>query len=342
MSTAYFKACPEDFVVDEIPLYPAQGSGPHTFVRVEKRMRTTEEVAGDLARAAGVSRREVGYAGRKDLVSIARQWFSIPDLDPELASAFEIPGVRVLEAIRHQNKLRTGHLQANRFAIWVRGLTPELIVTAQDQIDALVAHGFANRFGAQRFGRAGENAKRGLEILLGAARPRDRRRSRFFISALQAQVFNRVLDTRPLSLDRFEVGDIAVKHESGGLFCVEDVAVDNERARNFEISATGPIFGKKVARPLGVPAEREKQILEECGVPDHENLSPPRGVSLRGARRSLRARATDFEHRVEGDAMKLEFTLPSGSYATVLLEQLYGPLRDGLPENLGSGPGESA
>jgi tRNA(Glu) U13 pseudouridine synthase TruD len=54
----------------------------------------------------------------------------------------------------------------------------------------------------------------------------------------------------------------------------------------------------------------------------------------------LRARATDFEHRVEGDAMKLEFTLPSGSYATVLLEQLYGPLRDGLPENLGPGPGE--
>lgn len=329
MALPYFKACPEDFVVDEIPLYPAQGSGPHTFVRVEKRLRTTEEVAGDLARAAGVRRREIGYAGTKDRVAIARQWFSIPDLDPERAGEFELSGARVLEAVRHQNKLRTGHLRANRFAIWVRGLTPEQIEAAHDQIELLAAKGFPNRFGAQRFGRDGDNAKRGLEILLGAAPAKDRRRSRFLVSALQALVFNRVLDSRRLPLDRFEVGEIAVKHESGGLFCVEDVARENERARSFEISPTGPIFGRKVAQPLGAPAEREREIFAACGIPDRENLNPPRGISLRGARRTLRVRATDFARSVVDDAIKLEFTLPSGSYATVLLEEVFGPLRHG-------------
>ncbi|HKJ24179.1 MAG TPA: tRNA pseudouridine(13) synthase TruD, partial [Myxococcota bacterium] len=43
---------PEDFVVEEIPAYAPSGSGGHTFVRVEKRGRTTERVARDLARAA--------------------------------------------------------------------------------------------------------------------------------------------------------------------------------------------------------------------------------------------------------------------------------------------------
>ena len=63
----------------------------------------------------------------------------------------------------------------------------------------------------------------------------------------------------------------------------------------------------------------ERVLLEECGVPDYESLKPPRGISLRGARRSLRVRAGDIVHQAHGDAMKLEFTLPSGSYATVLL-----------------------
>ena len=72
---------PEDFRVDEIPLYAPSGEGGHTFVRVEKRLRTTEEVARELARAAGVRAAEIGYAGRKDRVAVTTQWFSVPGLD---------------------------------------------------------------------------------------------------------------------------------------------------------------------------------------------------------------------------------------------------------------------
>ncbi len=334
-SSPYFKACPEDFVVDEIPLYPAQGSGPHTFLRIEKRMRTTEEVAGDLARITGTKRREIGYAGRKDRVALSRQWFSVPGLDPEQAGRLELAGARVLDAVRHQNKLRTGHLRANRFEIWVRGLTGEQIEAALEKARVLGEQGFPNRFGTQRFGRDGENAKRGLEILRGGVATRDRRRARFLVSALQSQVFNRVLAARTLPLDQFEVGDLAMKHDSGGVFHVEDVAVDNERARAFEISPSGPIFGKKVAEPLGVPAERERAILEACGVPELKNLAAPRGVPLRGARRALRVRPGGLECSASHDAAKLEFTLPSGSYATVLLEEVFGPLCAGVGENRG-------
>ena len=125
------RVCPEDFVVDELPLYPCSGEGEHTFVRVEKRLRTTEQVARMLAREAGVRPRDVGYAGRKDRNAVTRQWLSVPGLEPDQALRLELPGVRVLEASRHGNKLRTGHLAGNVFAIRVRGVSTALAEQAE-------------------------------------------------------------------------------------------------------------------------------------------------------------------------------------------------------------------
>ena len=82
---------PEDFRVDEVALYPPSGQGGHTFVRIEKRLRATDEVARELARAAGVKPGDVGYAGRKDRMSVSTQWFSVPGLAPEAAAALELP-----------------------------------------------------------------------------------------------------------------------------------------------------------------------------------------------------------------------------------------------------------
>ncbi|MCP5044170.1 MAG: tRNA pseudouridine(13) synthase TruD, partial [bacterium] len=152
MSGTSFKCCPEDFVVDEIPLYAPSGEGGHTFLRVEKRLRTTDQVVAELARVVGVSRRDIGYAGKKDRVGVTRQWFSIPDLDPERACELELSDARVLEAMRHRNKLRTGHLRANRFEIRVRDLRSDEIVAAQSALDRIASEGFPNRFGSQRFG----------------------------------------------------------------------------------------------------------------------------------------------------------------------------------------------
>jgi len=82
---ARIRTAPEDFRVEELPLYPPSGEGAHTFVQIEKRLVTTEEVASALARFAGVRARDVGYAGRKDRIAVASQWFSVPQLDPRKA-----------------------------------------------------------------------------------------------------------------------------------------------------------------------------------------------------------------------------------------------------------------
>jgi tRNA pseudouridine13 synthase len=323
-------AVPEDFRVEELPLYRPLGTGEHTFVRVEKRLVTTEDVARALANAAGVAPREVGYAGRKDRRAVAQQWLSVPRLDPAAALALELPGVRVLEALRHAHKLRTGQLAGNRFDLRVREVPEAAAARAPEAVAELARRGFPNRFGPQRFGRDGRNAERGRSLLRGEWRARDRRAARFLLSALQSQVFNEVLAARPLPLDRLETGDVAVVHASGGVFLVEDAEREQPRADVFEISPTGPIFGGRMPRAEGAPGERERAAFEAWGVVD--GVRPPPGVRLRGARRALRVRPSDVSVRREGDGLRLGFALPAGSYATVFVDVLLaaidaGPVR---------------
>jgi tRNA pseudouridine13 synthase len=312
---------PEDFRVEEIPLYPASGEGGHTFLRIEKTGRTTEDVARDLARAAGVAPREVGYAGRKDRVAIATQWFSVPALEGEAALRLELPGVRVLEAARHPHRLRTGQLRANRFDAFVRDAGGLEESQARARLERMVRRGLPNRFGAQRFGRDGQNARRGAEILRSGRAPRDRRAARFLLSALQAQVFNEVLAARGDEIDRLETGDVAVVHRSGGLFRVDDPAREAPRADRFEISPTGPIFGSRMPEPGGAVAERERSVLAAHGVAAGRTR-PVRGVTLRGARRALRVRPEEAALECGGGGLRVRFVLPAGSYASVLLEEL--------------------
>jgi tRNA pseudouridine13 synthase len=321
---ARLRSVPEDFRVEEIPLYHPTGAGDHTFVNVEKRLRTTEDVARALARIAGARARDVGYAGRKDRVAVATQWFSVPGLDPARARDIDLPGVKVLEAVRHPHKLRTGQLRGNRFHIVVRDLDDPACASAVRRLERLCRLGMPNRFGVQRFGRGGENVERAQRLLRGEGAPADRRAQRFLLSALQAAVFNAVLAARETPLDALEQGEIAMVHASGGCFVVEDLAREAPRAAAFEISATGPIFGTRVLEPRGEAAVRERAANERLGVIPG-NLKLPRGIRLRGARRPLRVRPEEARAEPIGGGLELRFSLPPGSYATVLLEELLAP-----------------
>ncbi len=319
------RARPEDFRVDEELAYAPSGEGGHTYVRVEKRLLETEQVARLLAKAAGVRASEVGYAGRKDRRAVATQWLSVPDLAPADALALEADGLRVLEAIPHAHKLRVGRVRANRFDVWIRGVDAERRSAMAAATERLRARGLPNRFGSQRFGRGGRNVERALALARGEFRERDRRKARFLFSALQAHVFNAVLDARERSIDEVEVGDVAQVVASGGLFVVEDLEREQPRAAAFEISATGPIFGPKAKAPASPVAEREHAVLVALGL---DGVSPPPGVRARGDRRAIRVPVPDLAADAEGDDVRLRFTLPSGSYATVLVEHLVGAFQE--------------
>src|SRR5262245_64373198 len=112
------RATPDDFVVDELAAYPPAGTGDHVFVRIEKRELTTPQAIAALAGALAIDRRDIGAAGMKDRRAVTRQWLSLPPpVTPERAAAVAVPGLAVLEAVRHPHKLRTGHLRGNQFRL---------------------------------------------------------------------------------------------------------------------------------------------------------------------------------------------------------------------------------
>jgi tRNA pseudouridine13 synthase len=318
------KASPEDFRVDELPAYLPSGAGPHLYLQVEKRDRTTREVVRLLARALGVGERDAGYAGLKDRAAVTTQWLSFPVAsDPDPAS-LAAEGLRVLSASRHQNKLRPGHARGNAFTLVVRGGD---LARARACAAALAQGGLPNFFGPQRFGKDGANAALGRALLAPDPSPearrvaRDRFLKRFALSALQSELFNRWLAER-MADGLFATalpGDVLKKLDSGGLFLCEDPAVDGPRVATFEVSPAGPMFGHKLKPAAGEPAAREARLLEAAGLtlPDFERG----GGEAEGTRRAARLRVLPVLAEA-ADGYRVTFELPRGSYATVVMREL--------------------
>ncbi|MEO6954626.1 MAG: tRNA pseudouridine(13) synthase TruD [Polyangia bacterium] len=333
------KTTPEDFIVEEQPAYLPSGEGTHTFVFVEKRGLTTEELIHALCKTTGVPRETVGAAGMKDRQAVSRQWLSLPDVDPVAASALRGEKWHVLSAARHGNKLRTGHLRGNRFILTLRGLRcppDEAVVRATAILDALRGTGLPNFFGAQRFGARGDNAPRGRALVKGEALPRSSERigrgeKRLLVSAFQSELFNAYLDARlgDRLLRALVPGDVLRKRDSGGLFSptTAEEADASQRLSDGALDVTGPMFGSAMRSPTtGSPSfAREEAVLTAAGVTAEDfGRMGPLGE---GTRRPLTVPIEDVELAVgtEPATLRLAFSLPSGAYATVLVEELTRP-----------------
>ncbi len=312
-----------DFEVEERPAYAPSGSGTHLFVWVEKTDLTTPEAVKRLAAHLGVDPRAAGFAGLKDRRAITRQWISFEGAKPEHAAGVELPGLRVLEAHLHGSKLRTGHLRGNVFRLRVRGCPADRMDDVRRVFDRLVAEGVPNYFGEQRFGREGDNAARARAWIVGGGRPpRAPFERKLLVSALQAELFNRRVAARVAGegLGRIHPGELVRKEDTGGLFVVEDVAEAQERADRWALSPTGPMFGPKMRWPEDVAKEMESALLREAGI-DEAALARI-GRAGEGTRRPVRFQLGAPQLREADDGFEVEFALPAGSYATVVLREI--------------------
>lgn len=331
---ADFRATAEDFEVEEIAAYPAMGTGEHAFAFIEKRGLTTKDAVRALCERVGADPDAAGWAGLKDRHAVTRQWISIFGASPDALLHADLEGVRVLESTLHPQKLRTGHLRANRFRIRLRRFERARIEELRRLLSELERHGLPNYYGEQRFGRDGNNAERALRWVRGEARaPRAGFQRKLQMSALQSQIFNRCVAERVQSstLGKVYPGDLVKKHESGGLFVAPDVEVTQARADAWEISPTGPIFGAKMRWPEGDARQREEALLQESGL-TLDRLAKWKRVAP-GTRRFVRVPVANLELTVSDNTVQLDFTLPAGSYATILVREVLK--RDAQPSKTG-------
>jgi tRNA pseudouridine13 synthase len=234
-------------------------------------------------------------------------------------------GIRVLEAARHGNKLRTGHLKGNRFTLRVTGLDDldEALRRTAPIADALTRDGVPNYYGEQRFGRDGDNFARGAAWLRGESpAPREHFQRKLLASSVQSELFNRCLAERVRTgkLGEYLDGDLLKKEDSGGLFTTEDAADAALRVRDWAVSPTGPMVGPKMRWPERAALAAELAALEAEGF-SLASLAAF-GRDGEGTRRVLRVRPTEIHvSSPESGTVDLSFTLPSGAYATVILRE---------------------
>lgn len=292
-ASGQLKCAPEDFVVDELPAVVPAGEGEHLFLQIRKRGLTTGHVASLIAGAARVPPEDVSYAGTKDRVAVATQWFSVrlPGRD-DLAVEFD--AVTELDRARHTHKLRRGQLEGNAFQIRLRS-----IQGSASAIDArlrqLATSGFPNYFGPQRFGR--DNWDQALEWL---AMPRQRRsrinrgKRALHMSTLRSGIFNAVLAAR-------------VSDGTWGETIAGDVVVGG--------MPTGPLWGRGRTATEGRAGEIEAGALRDYA----EILEQLEFLGLKQDRRALRVLPVDLTWRFDADDLYLEFVLPPGAYAVVAI-----------------------
>ncbi|MBL1280048.1 MAG: tRNA pseudouridine(13) synthase TruD [Fluviicola sp.] len=337
----HFRQSPRDFVVEELPLYEFSGEGEHLVLFVRKKNMSTLELVGAIARYLNIKNRDIGYAGLKDKHAMTKQYISLHKKYEADLENFNHENVKIISKTYHNNKIRIGHLKGNRFYIKLKKVNPTSAQKIDEALKNLKSQGMPNFFGYQRFGNDGDNHILGEQIAKGEKKERNPKIKKLLINSYQSHLFNLWLSRRLeinklvnnfeakdleelLNLPNHEIekmkaqkhyfklisGDIMEHYPYGRLFNFEGDENDFDRFNNKDISVTGLLCGSKVKTACDNARSIEKDFDDE--------------INADGARRY----AWVFPEKVEGRFNQVEaqyelnFSLPKGSYATVLIEEL--------------------
>lgn len=303
-ASATLKLLNEDFIVTELPLQLPCGEGEHLWLDVEKNGANTAFVAQQLAEAAGVEERDVGFAGLKDRYAITRQWFSITLAnsktkgEPLDLTQLQHPEFKVLSQSRHLKKLRRGDLLGNRFRIVLREVRGER-AAIEANLKRVASQGVPNYFGAQRFGHDGGNVEQGRAMLAREIRVRHPKKKGIYLSAVRSFVFNEVLALR-------------IQQGLWGQALPGDVMDEAGQP-------TGPLWGRG-----RVATTDQAQALENGVAQRHAVLCDGmEHAGLDQERRSLVSLPAEFSWAwAQDDQLVLAFALPAGHYATSVLGEI--------------------
>ena len=314
------KAYCEDFIVREELGYPLAGEGEFVVVHIRKTDANTLFVGEKLAKFAGISDRDMSYAGLKDRHAVTEQWFCLHLAGKETPdfSQFVCEGVEVLAVTRHNRKIRVGALAGNHFEIFLRDVKES--EDLQTRLTQLQAGGFPNYFTEQRFGRDGHNLTQAHRWAAGEIQVKDRKKRSFYLSAARSEVFNLVVSDRIASgkIGQVEAYDYLQLDGTNSFFNVSPEEVENCQARLLQgdVHLTAPLIGERSLECQANPAE--KAIIEK----QQALIGLMKNARMNEARRAMLCQPKELSWAFEAEGLRLRFFLDSGSYATALVREL--------------------
>lgn len=318
------RQCPEDFIVNEQLSFEPSGEGEHVFLQLKKTSLNTDSVAQTIAKFAKVKRMAVAYAGMKDRHAVTSQTFSIHLPGKELPNwkLLEEPAIKILNTTRHRKKLKMGAIKANDFCITIKDCDVDEQALSK-KVTEIGRHGVPNYFMEQRFGYSGHNLTLAYQIFSQQESFKSKRIKGLMLSAVRSYLFNLVLAKRIInsSWDKALDGDVFILNGTRQFFVektIDDVIID--RLLCHDIHPSGPLYGVGETAVTGVVAKVERDVFNENAIFCDGLLREKVGVS----RRALRVVPDNMvlEH-IDETTKRISFCLPSGSYATAVLRELF-------------------
>ncbi|PIY60489.1 hypothetical protein COY95_01515 [Candidatus Woesearchaeota archaeon CG_4_10_14_0_8_um_filter_47_5] len=346
------KQIPEDFRVEELPahrLLESQGAtkGAFVYFRLRKRNYTTLAALQALAHWLGIPLKAFGFAGNKDRHAVTGQFCSARGgHHAKRLGLFRHQDIEVSVVGRGDIPLSLGELEGNCFEIVVRGLPPgrnyeEYFLTSKIQIP--------NYFDEQRFstqnvpvGRAlvkkefakacalireSDNEFSGAltshlqsfpQDVIGALQKLPQRILVLYIHAYQSYLFNELLSAHVLQ----HAPVVRAVHYSLGQFVFP-------LKRMEEIMLPVPGFGTELkdsplARKMEELLMREGITLRDFIIREIPRLSAEGGLreGFVAAENFSCSAHVDDELNPGRKKTELRFSLPKGSYATMVVRQV--------------------
>lgn len=321
------KLRPEDFIVTEILDKEPSGEGDYHYILIEKKWLTTFLLIDLMIKDLWFNRNMIGIAGLKDKNAITRQWISISKRDVakyvgwvnDLLSWMRQKW-KIIKATYAETMLKLGNNAGNHFDLTLVGtaiLAPEKKKEIETFLDSIEKKWIPNFFGDQRFGYWGTNWKIWHELLAWTLRNikwdvNTLAEKRFKVQAFASYVFNQYVLERDKKwlLYKKMAGDVIWKDK---------------------VSVTWPVPGDDLELAKSDAGKLEKEVFEKTGL-TKELFDRFKVFGLFWIRRSLLVFPKKIKYTWRWKILFLAFDLPSGAYATVLIDEIEKILRWGLPK----------
>ncbi len=313
-----------------------------------------------IARYFRISKRRIHFAGTKDKHAVTSQVISIryDSLEEAKSIASKINNNAkdiTLELIgKFKGRINLGDIKGNKFKIIVRELSKKEIENGKKRISKIKKYGVKNYFDTQRFGYA-ENThligklllknhiKEALYLIFTSLPKNPSEDLKEFVKNFPEEFYKeelkRILKKLPKSLKEFQpVIEHLIRYPNDYIGALRKI---HKKLRTLYINAyQSYIFNKtldKINEPIEIPIigyETEienfkykdiiKEILEEEDINKEEFKLPymPELATKGNYRKSIII-PEDLNIKYDNKAAEVTFKLPPGSYATIIIKNLF-------------------
>jgi len=338
------KQIPEDFIVKEITNIKLKDNRNYTYFILKKKNYTTERAVSTIAHYLKTDRKNIGYAGSKDKNALTEQLNTIKGQIKK--QDIKLKDIELIYKGKGDERISLGDLKGNEFIITVRNLNKKEIKLSSIQIP--------NYFDEQRFSKNNyiigksilkKDFKKAVNLILedysennvgferyvkehisrlpndfvGAIKKVPKKIRMMYVHAFQSLIFNKTIAELIIS----ETEDYKKVNYSQGIF-----VFPNKDLNNIKIPIIG--FGtefkdKKIKEISSALLKKEGITLREFivrGMPELASEGDERNMFVKAEK--LNIKTEDDELNKDKKKCIISFTLPKGSYATIVIKKIFG------------------